>query len=178
MKMKARLIVLLLLAACGGKNQVAPAPTPDAGIDVRPPVEVSKSPKQKGKSPPAVAKPAPQTETAKSTPKADESELPVEEQETNPDSETVNLRLAISPPTKGVVMWGQKPMARFSPGSMDVEIIRPRGSGPLDLEVRADGFLVHRTRLFADRNDKTNVRLYRAEDAVGLHGYKPPLEAK
>jgi hypothetical protein len=55
---------------------------------------------------------------------------------------------------------------------MEAEVKRPRGSGPVDLEIRADGYLPHHTRLYADRDDKVNVRLYRVEEAPGLLGFK------
>jgi hypothetical protein len=55
---------------------------------------------------------------------------------------------------------------------MDTEISRTRGSGPVDLEIKAEGFMPYHTRLYADRNDKVSVRLYRVEEAPGLLGYK------
>jgi hypothetical protein len=36
----------------------------------------------------------------------------------------------------------------------------------------------YHTRLYADRNDKINVRLYREEEAPGLLGYKRSAEKK
>lgn len=109
-------------------------------------------------------------------PKTDDEALKTEEREANPYSETVNLKLSVTPQVKAMVTWGAKQVARLSPGSMDTEISRPRGSGPVDLEIRAEGFMPHHTRLYADRNDKTNVRLYRPEEAPGLLGYKRPVE--
>jgi hypothetical protein len=103
---------------------------------------------------------------------APDEDLKLEEQEANPYSETVALKLSVSPPVKAVVMWGAKQMAKLTPGQMETELVRPRGSGPLDLDIRADGFLPHHTRLYADRSDKVNVRLYRVEEAPGLFGYK------
>lgn len=98
--------------------------------------------------------------------------LEAEAPEANPYTETVTLRLIVTPPVKGVVMWGGKQVAKLAPGSMDTDLVRPRGSGPLDLEIKADGFLPYHTRLYSDRDDKVNVRLYRAEDAPGLFGYR------
>jgi hypothetical protein len=69
-------------------------------------------------------------------------------------------------------MWGAKQLAKLSPGNMEADVKRPRGSGPVDLEIRADGYLPHHTRLYADRDDKVNVRLYRVEEAPGLLGFK------
>jgi hypothetical protein len=69
-------------------------------------------------------------------------------------------------------------MARMEPGKMDAEIARPRGSGPLDLEIRAEGYMPYHTRLYADRNDKLGVRLYRPEEAPSLFGYRRSVEGK
>ena len=103
---------------------------------------------------------------------ADDTDLRAEEQEANPYSEAVTLKLSVTPQVKALVMWGAKQMAKLAPGGMETEIARPRGSGPLDLEIRADGYLPYHTRLYADRNDKVSVRLYRGEEAPGLFGYR------
>jgi hypothetical protein len=103
---------------------------------------------------------------------APDDDLKLEEQEANPYSETVTLKLSVTPAVRALVMWGGKQMAKLSPGQMEADIVRPRGSGPLDLEIKAEGFLPYHTRLYADRNDKVNVRLYRDEEAPGLFGYK------
>ena len=116
-------------------------------------------------------------EAVHGTVKADDEDLKTEEREANPFSESVTLRLSVSPPVKAVALWGAKQVAKFSPGNMDAELTRPRGGGPLDLEIRADGYLPHHTRLYADRNDRVNVRLYRLEEAPGLLGYKRPSGA-
>jgi hypothetical protein len=107
----------------------------------------------------------------------DGEDLLPEAREVNPNSDTVKLKLSVSPPLKAVVMWGGKQVAKLTPGSMDAELSRPRGSGPLDLEIRSEGYLPYHTRLYADRNDRVSVRLWRAEDAPGLFGYRRPMEA-
>ena len=107
------------------------------------------------------------TEVAKA-----EDDLQSEEREANPLSETVTLTLTISPPVKAVVMWGSKQLARIAPDKPTVELQRPRNTGPLDLEIRAEGFLPHHTRLYSDRNDKVTVRLVRPADASSLLGFR------
>jgi hypothetical protein len=67
-------------------------------------------------------------------------------------------------------------MAHLEAGKMDTEITRPRGSGPLDLEIKAEGYMPYHTRLYADRNDKIGIRLYRLEEAPSLFGYKRSVE--
>jgi hypothetical protein len=107
-----------------------------------------------------------------------DDDLKTEEREANPYSETVTLKLSVTPQVKALVTWGAKQVARLSPGSMDAEISRPRGSGPVDLEIKAEGFMPSHTRLYADRNDKIGVRLYRVEEAPGIFGYKRAAEKK
>jgi hypothetical protein len=130
----------------------------------------------KGTSAPS-PKPAPGAPVAATEPpsaKVADDELKVEEPEANPYSETVTLRLTVTPQAKALVMWGGKQVAKLGPGSMDAEIVRPRGSGPVDLEIKAEGYLPYHTRLYSDRSEKLNARLYRPEEAPSLFGYKRP----
>ena len=163
--MKRVVLLMLVAASCGRK----PEATPPTSVAVAPPEVV----------PPAQAvveeKPAkqPASEPEPSARRAAvEEDLKTEEREANPNSESVTLILNITPPVKAVVMWGAKQMAKVTPDKPTVELQRPRASGPLDLEIRADGFLPHHTRLHSDRNDKVNVRLVREADAPGLFGYR------
>jgi hypothetical protein len=84
----------------------------------------------------------------------------------------VKVKLVITPGAKGTVHWGRKKLADLQPGKMTMEAERRRNSGPLDLLIRADGFLPHHVRVFTDRDDKLSVRLVRAEDAPSLLGYR------
>ncbi len=106
-----------------------------------------------------------------------EDDLQSEEREANPLSETVTLTLSISPPVKAQVMWGSKQLARIAPDNPTVELQRPRNTGPLDLEIRAEGFLPHHTRLYSDRNDKVSVHLVRPAEASSLLGYRSSAAA-
>ena len=123
-------------------------------------------------APKAAVVAAPIVESAKA-----EDDLQSEEREANPLSETVTLTLSISPPVKAQVMWGSKQLARVAPDKPTVELQRPRNTGPLDLDIRAEGFLPHHTRLYSDRNDKVSVRLVRPADATGLLGYRSSVAA-
>ncbi len=67
----------------------------------------------------------------------------------------VKLKLDVYPKSaKVIVTWGAKKL-----GPPPIEIERPRGSGPLDLVIKAEGYLDHHTRLFTDRNDRLSVTL-------------------
>jgi hypothetical protein len=121
--------------------------------------------------------PVPPTPSAASEKTKIEDDLLSEEREANPISETVTLTLTISPPVKAVVMWGAKQLARTAPDSPTVALERPRNSGPLDLEIRAEGFLPHHTRVHSDRNDKLSVHLVRPVDASSLLGFRSSTTA-
>lgn len=158
------MLVALWVGACGGsRDRGAPATTASALPDTAAAGKID-------------AVPAPAAATSAKPIEAEP--LQTEEPEANPFSETVTLKLSVTPQVKAQIYWGAKTLARVEPGKMDAEITRPRGSGPLDVEVKAEGYLPYHTRLYADRNDKLAVRLYRAEEAPSIFGYSRSPEAK
>jgi hypothetical protein len=95
--------------------------------------------------------------------------LQAEPGEANPRSARVTLKLWVSPVTAEVI-WGAKRLG--TAGREPLEIERPRGSGPLDLVVRAAGYLPYHTRLYTDRDDTLTVRLVSPANASSLLGWK------
>jgi hypothetical protein len=87
----------------------------------------------------------------------------------DPRSENVKLKLWVLPVTAEVV-WGARKLG--TAGREPLELERPRNSGPLDIVVRAPGYLPFHTRLLTDRNDTLTVRLIAPAAAPGLLGYK------
>jgi hypothetical protein len=172
---RVRVLLLGLLGACS-KPAFDGLPAVDAAARAARPASVSPAaPSHPSQADLAVAKSAAEesrTDPTTEPTTAPKAELKTEEPEENPYSESVTLKVAVTPPAKALVMWGAKQLAKLAPGSMDAEIIRPRGSGPVDLEIKADGYMPYHTRLYTDRDEKANVRLYRTEDAPGLFGYK------
>jgi hypothetical protein len=165
-------------AAPRGSAVLAPTPAPAE----KPATGGKRAPAGKASGKPAAAAGKPALAASPidaGTPEiVEQAELRLEEPEANPYSEQVTLKLTVSPPVKALVLWGAKQIAHLEPGKMDTEITRPRGSGPVDLEVKAEGYLPYHTRLYADRNDKLGVRLYRLEDAPNLFGYKRSAEGR
>jgi hypothetical protein len=86
-----------------------------------------------------------------------------------PDAGTVTIKLVADPRRQARVSWGRKDL-----GVAPLEIVRPRGSAPLDLTVQAPECLPLHTRVFTDRDDTLSLRLYTERDAIGLPGYSPP----
>jgi hypothetical protein len=157
------LAVVLLLLAC---DRPRPAPAPPRS---HPPVAVTPPPAAPPPAAPPPAAPAPTTPAAEP---AEEGDLQAEERDSNPRSETVKVKLIVTPAAKGTVHWGRKKLADLQPGRMVVETQRPRDSGPLDLVIRTDGFLPHHVRVFTDRDDKLSVRLVRPTEAPSMLGYR------
>jgi hypothetical protein len=157
-----RLALLVLLAACHRPAPAPPAASPPAPPPVHHPTPAA--------APPPAAPPPPAP--AEAPVKEDDEDLRGEEREADPRSKTVMLKLIVTPGAKGTVHWGRKKLADLQPGKMTLDTERPRDSGPLDLLIRADGFLPHHVRLFTDRDDKLSVHLVRPDQASSLLGYR------
>ena len=121
------------------------------------------------KAPPR-AEPAPVAEVAVVPPPAP---LPADLEPAPPDDRadggTVTIKLVADGRRQAHVYWGRKDL-----GVAPLEIVRPRGSAPLDLLIQAPGCLPLHTRAFTDRDDTLSLRLHSEADAVGLPGYAPP----
>ena len=91
---------------------------------------------------------------------------PVDER---PDAGTVKIKLLADSRRQAHVYWGRKDL-----GVAPIEIVRPRGSAPLDLTILAPDCLPFHTRAFTDRDDTLSLRLYTEREASGLPGYSAP----
>lgn len=81
----------------------------------------------------------------------------------------VTIHVLVEPPQRAHVIWGAKD---FGVGPLDIR--RPRGSGPLDLLVRAPGYLTLHTRAFTERDNTLSVRLVPETEAPRFAGYQAP----
>jgi hypothetical protein len=84
------------------------------------------------------------------------------------DAGTVTIKLLADSRRQARVFWGRKDL-----GIAPLEIVRPRGSAPLDLTIQAPGCLPLHTRAFTDRDDSLSLRLYSEREAAALPGYAP-----
>jgi len=118
------------------------------------------------------APPQPQPDAA--TPTAAPAPAPVYDDlepatsDDRPDAGTVTIKLVADPKRQAHVFWGRKDL-----GVAPLEIVRPRGSAPLDLTIQAPGCLPLHTRAFTDRDDTLSLRLYGEREAGALPGYSP-----
>ena len=86
-------------------------------------------------------------------------------------ADNVRLQLRVGP-VDAEVTWGAKRLGLVK-RSEPLEILRPRHSGPVDLVIRAPGFVPYHTRLFTDADDRISVDLVRPSAGIGLVQWKP-----
>jgi hypothetical protein len=83
-----------------------------------------------------------------------------------PDGGTVKIKLVADGRRQAHVLWGRKDL-----GVAPLELVRPRGSAPMDLTIQAPDCLPLHVRVFTDRDDSLSLRLYTEREASGLPGY-------
>jgi hypothetical protein len=95
-------------------------------------------------------------------------------------ADTVRITIQTVPPRKASVRWGNKTLGVIpTPQALVVE--RPRDSGPLDLVIRAAGFLPVHTRAYTFSDSRVAVKLTPPAEKSKLFGYRqepaPPPDA-
>jgi hypothetical protein len=89
-------------------------------------------------------------------------------------SDTIRIIFTVIPSTATAkVLWGKKLLGVVAPRKPLV-MVRPRDSGPLDVVVRADGFLPVQTRVYTFADSKLGVKLTTLDDKKTLLGYREP----
>ena len=114
--------------------------------------------------------------TAQAPAKTTDKAVKTADDETPPaKTETVHISIQTSPPRKALVKWGRKSLGVIpTPSALVVE--RPRDSGPLDLVIRASGFLPVHTRAYTFSDSRVAVKLTPPAEKNKLFGYReePP----
>ncbi|MBN2574279.1 MAG: hypothetical protein JXP73_06920 [Deltaproteobacteria bacterium] len=92
---------------------------------------------------------------------------------TKPD--TVRILIHTVPPRKARVKWGPKTLGTI-PAPRPLVVERPRDSGPLDLVIRAAGYLPVHTRAYTFTDSRVAVKLTPPSEKNKLFGYReePP----
>jgi hypothetical protein len=85
---------------------------------------------------------------------------------------TVRIQLQTVPPEKATVMWGRKELGLVRGPRKPLIIDRPRDSGPLDLVIRADGYVPVHTRAYTFTDSKLAIKLTKLADRKTLFGYR------
>lgn len=86
-------------------------------------------------------------------------------------SDTVHVIIQTVPPRKAQVKWGKKPLGMI-PVPRPLVVERRRDSGPMDLVIRASGFLPVHTRVYTFSDSRVAVKLTPPEEKSKLFGYR------
>ncbi|HEX7500954.1 MAG TPA: hypothetical protein VF524_11715 [Polyangia bacterium] len=86
-------------------------------------------------------------------------------------SDTVHVIIQTVPPRKAQVKWGRKPLGTI-PAPRPLVVERRRDSGPMDLVIRASGFLPVHTRVYTFSDSRVAVKLTPPEEKSKLFGYR------
>ena len=89
-----------------------------------------------------------------------------------PVREKVKITFQTIPPVKAEVRWGKKKLGVLNTGKKPFFIERFKDSGPIDVTVRAEGFLPVHTRAYSFENHKVTVKLTPVTEKHTLFGYK------
>ena len=87
------------------------------------------------------------------------------------NDDKVHITLQTVPPRKAVVKWGSKTLGVI-PVPRPLVVVRPRDSGPLDLVVRAAGFLPVHTRAYTFSDSRVAIKLTPVSEKNTLFGYR------
>jgi len=85
--------------------------------------------------------------------------------------DTVRIIIQTVPPRRARVKWGRKSLGVI-PTPSPLVVVRPRDSGPLDLVIRAAGFLPVHTRAYTFTDSRVAVKLTSLSDKSKLFGYR------
>lgn len=105
------------------------------------------------------------------------TDAPLVTTSTTPIKTTAEIVFSTVPSSaRATVTWGKKKLGRIEPGRPLV-VVRPRDSGPLDVIVRAEGYLPVHTRAYTFSDTRLSVKLTRPDAQSTLLGYRVPLDA-
>lgn len=93
---------------------------------------------------------------------------------TTPTTATVSF--VTSPSVAANVFWGKKLLGKIASGKALV-IVRPHDSGPLDVMVRAQGYLPVQVRAHTFSDNRIVVKLTELGKENELLGYRAPIDA-
>jgi hypothetical protein len=90
-------------------------------------------------------------------------------------SSKVKIVIQTIPPEKAKVSWGKKPIGLIKGKNKPLILERPRDSGPMDVVIRADGYVPVHTRAYTFTDFKLYVKLTPLEEKKSLFGYREAL---
>jgi hypothetical protein len=95
-------------------------------------------------------------------------------------SPNVKVLFQVTPPEKAIVLWGKKSIGVINPkapkGKPKALIVeRPRDSGPMDVVIKAQGYIPVHSRAYTFSDTKLWVKLTKVEEKKTLFGYREEL---
>jgi hypothetical protein len=90
-------------------------------------------------------------------------------------SSKVKIVFQTIPPEKATVLWGKKSIGLIKGKNKPLIIERPRDSGPMDVVIKAQGYLNVHSRAYTFTDSKLYVKLTKVEDKKTLFGYREEL---
>ncbi|HTV25935.1 MAG TPA: hypothetical protein VMG12_44865 [Polyangiaceae bacterium] len=91
-----------------------------------------------------------------------------------PLSPNVKLTFRTFPPRRASIMWGNKRLG-FTDRGKPLVVERVRDSGPLDVTVRAQGYLTVHARAYTFNDAVVDVKITPLEKKDTIYGYQQPL---
>jgi hypothetical protein len=89
-------------------------------------------------------------------------------------SPTVKVVFKTFPPRRATVMWGGKRLGIIDRGK-PVVVERPRDSGPIDVVIRAPGYLPVHARAYTFDDATLEVRITPVDKKDTIYGYQEPI---
>jgi hypothetical protein len=86
-------------------------------------------------------------------------------------TDTVHISFQTVPPRKAMVKWGKKSLGVI-PVPRPLVVERPRDSGPMDVVIRASGYLPVHTRAYTFSDSRVAVKLTAPAEKKTLFGYR------
>ena len=86
---------------------------------------------------------------------------------------TVQLTLKTKPRVRAVVYHGKEEL-----GSTPLQLTWTKDTGPIDVTLRAAGYLKVNSRLYTHRNDHVTVQMFKEDESHLLFGYKKKVKSK
>jgi hypothetical protein len=107
----------------------------------------------------------------KAAPAGGEKDKPAAADAVEAKADNVHIYVQTVPPRKAMVRWGNKSLGMI-PAPKPLIIERPRDSGPLDLVIRASGYLPVHTRVYTFSDSHVSVKVTPPTEKNKLFGYK------
>jgi hypothetical protein len=87
-------------------------------------------------------------------------------------SSKVKIVFQTIPPEKATVIWGKKSIGLIRGKNKPLIIERPRDSGPMDVLIKAQGYIPVHSRAYTFSDTKLYVKITKVEEKKTLFGYR------